>query len=300
MGARPRHGARPDRTDRRQSVSARCTSAASGIAMGKHEPRHPVGQRRLADALRAADQPGVRNAPAAIGVQQRRSRPRDARTARWFRADAAPRSRGRPERALMRCRAAGWRRNRRSRKRGPYAGRDRIGIGVGIDQHAALRLVGCDLPVGVAQFPVKLDVFGLEAVGRAAAAAGGRALHAYLDGHIEDDGQVRLEIADGDPLHRIENRRAARCPSLTLIGPGRIRETVAQHPVPWLERRLDHGADMVVAGRRKQQRLGVRPQQLAHPGQHEMADDLGARRSAGLARDDGAQFRGIETLARAS
>ena len=41
------------------------------IAMREHEPRHPIGQRRLADALRAADQPGMRNPPAAIGVQQR-------------------------------------------------------------------------------------------------------------------------------------------------------------------------------------------------------------------------------------
>ena len=55
-----------------RSVSARCTCGASGIAMREHEPRHPIGQRRLADALRAADQPGMRNTPAAIGVQQRR------------------------------------------------------------------------------------------------------------------------------------------------------------------------------------------------------------------------------------
>src|SRR5258708_34501339 len=40
--------------------------------MAEHKARHPIGQRRLADALRAADQPGVRNPPAAIGVQQRR------------------------------------------------------------------------------------------------------------------------------------------------------------------------------------------------------------------------------------
>ena len=42
-----------------------------GVAVGEHEPRHAIGQRRLADALRAAKQPGVRNASAAIGVQQR-------------------------------------------------------------------------------------------------------------------------------------------------------------------------------------------------------------------------------------
>jgi hypothetical protein len=43
-----------------------------GIAMGEHEPRHPIGQRRLADARRPADQPGMRNAAAAVGVQQGR------------------------------------------------------------------------------------------------------------------------------------------------------------------------------------------------------------------------------------
>jgi hypothetical protein len=45
-----------------------------GISIGEHEPRHAIGQCRLADTLRAADQPGMRNAPAAIGVQQRRLR----------------------------------------------------------------------------------------------------------------------------------------------------------------------------------------------------------------------------------
>ncbi len=39
--------------------------------MGEHEPRHAVGERRLADAARAADQPGMRHASAAIGVEQR-------------------------------------------------------------------------------------------------------------------------------------------------------------------------------------------------------------------------------------
>src|SRR5437763_1021986 len=39
--------------------------------MREHESRHPISQRCLADALRAADQPGMRNAPAAIGIEQR-------------------------------------------------------------------------------------------------------------------------------------------------------------------------------------------------------------------------------------
>ena len=39
--------------------------------MGEHEARHAIGERRLADAGRTADQPGMRHAPAAIGVEQR-------------------------------------------------------------------------------------------------------------------------------------------------------------------------------------------------------------------------------------
>ena len=38
--------------------------------MRQHEARHAVGQCRLADTLGPADQPGMRNAPAAIGIEQ--------------------------------------------------------------------------------------------------------------------------------------------------------------------------------------------------------------------------------------
>src|SRR5690349_18744042 len=38
--------------------------------MGEHEARHPVGERRLADAGRPADQPGVVDAAAAVGFEQ--------------------------------------------------------------------------------------------------------------------------------------------------------------------------------------------------------------------------------------
>ena len=58
-------------------------------------------------------------------------------------------------------------------QRRPDAGGDRVGIGIGVDQHAALRVFGGDLPVGVAQILMKLEVFRLEPVRRAAAAAGG-------------------------------------------------------------------------------------------------------------------------------
>src|SRR3954462_9253021 len=46
----------------------------SGVRTGmrEHEAGHAIGQRRLADALWTADQPGVRYPPTAIGGQQRR------------------------------------------------------------------------------------------------------------------------------------------------------------------------------------------------------------------------------------
>ena len=43
-----------------------------GVAMPEHEARHPIRQGGLANTLGAADQPGVRYAPAAISAQQRR------------------------------------------------------------------------------------------------------------------------------------------------------------------------------------------------------------------------------------
>ena len=41
------------------------------IRMGEDKACHPIGKRRLADAGSAADQPGMRQAPAAIGREQR-------------------------------------------------------------------------------------------------------------------------------------------------------------------------------------------------------------------------------------
>ena len=168
-------------------------------------------------------------------------------------------------------------------------GRDRVGIGIGVDEDAALRIFLGDLSVGVAQVLMELNVFRLEAIGHAAAATGGGALQADLDGNIQDDGEVRLEVTDGDPLHGVEHVRRD-LPQPALIGARRIRETVAQHPRPLTERGLDNRAHMVVAGRGKQQRLGLGTKQLAHARQHEMPDDFGSRRAARLARDDGAQL----------
>src|SRR4029078_6559681 len=121
-----------------------------------------------------------------------------------------------------------------------------------LDRPAEWGVPGCDLRVGVAQVLVELDALCLEAVGRAAAAPCGRPLHADLDGNIEDDGEGRLEVADRDPLHRVENIRRDLSQS-TLIGGGRVEESIAQHPEALIEGRLNQRPDMVVAGGGKQQ-----------------------------------------------
>ena len=83
-----------------------------------------------------------------------------------------------------------------------------------IDQHAALGIVARDLAIGLAQALVEAEVLALEPIRRAAAAPRGGALQADLDRHIEDDGQVRLEIADRDPLHRVDQPIGERVPRL--------------------------------------------------------------------------------------
>ena len=48
--------------------------AAAGRALGEEEAREAEGERRLADAARAAQQPGMRQAAGAIRLQQHRLR----------------------------------------------------------------------------------------------------------------------------------------------------------------------------------------------------------------------------------
>ena len=66
-----RCAAPPDGRPARASEVALLHRRRGRIGMGEHEARHAIGERRLADAARAADQPGMRHAAAAIGIEQR-------------------------------------------------------------------------------------------------------------------------------------------------------------------------------------------------------------------------------------
>ena len=140
---------------------------------------------------------------------------------------------------------------KRSRKAAHMLAATAPGSAVASIEYAAIRFAGRNFPVRLAQSLVKPDVFRFEPVGRTAAAPGGRALHPDFDGNIENDRHIRLEVADGDPFHRVEHGRRDLAKA-ALIGARRIRKPVAQHPYSLAERGLDHRANMVVARGREQ------------------------------------------------
>src|SRR6476646_3605776 len=98
---------------------------------------------------------------------------------RWILVEAGQRAAVRPgARSSRTGHVAGACREKAIAQCGPNAGGNRGGIGIGIDQNASLRLARGNLPVGVAQFLMKPEIFRLEPVGLTAAASRSRALPA--------------------------------------------------------------------------------------------------------------------------
>ena len=88
------------------------------IGMREHKARKAVGQCRLADPGEAADQPGMRDAAAAIGVEHRRFGVGMPEQTPWSRADAECRYRHRRRgRRYRSCRDRRRQRAARSRDR---------------------------------------------------------------------------------------------------------------------------------------------------------------------------------------
>ena len=109
---------------------------------------------------------------------------------------------------------------------------------------------------------MKIRVFGFETIGSSTATPFSRAPKTDLDWDIENDGQVRQQIADRDALHRLDQLEIGGT-KLALIDACGIDEAIAQHPGAACERRVDQTSHMIVARSRKQQRFRIGPQQLA-------------------------------------
>ena len=256
--------------------------------MREHEPRHPVGERRLADAGRPADQPGMRHAARAIGVEQRLLglgvTDEFAGLARMWKL------------VLVVARVGSRHDATSSSATGAVAGSSRLLTTVQIWSATSMRVplasistqrfgsLMASMRKASRSFSWKSFELALEAVARGIAAALLGARQSDLDRRVEHEGEIGLEVADGDAFERPQQLRIDPA-KLALIDAGRIREAVADHPAAARQRRRDGVADVVVARGREQDRLGGGPERLGRARQQHVPDDLGARRAAGLARE---------------
>jgi hypothetical protein len=130
------------------------------MAVGQHETRHAVGQRGLADALCAADQPSVRIRAAAVGGKQCRLRLAMTNSSLVSRGCLTAISSSVCGRSCRRCRAR-HRKQMVAQRSTPGCRASGLALA---SMNAAVRIFLRDLPISVAQILVG-DVLGLEAVG---------------------------------------------------------------------------------------------------------------------------------------
>ena len=220
------------------SDAAFCTAADGRVGMGEHETRHPIGERRLADAGRSAEEPRVGDATAAVLVKQRLldlgmtvKRERLARMRDLgILASPWPGSRGVLER------------DRRVRGVEPLVDDrpdivgDLVDRPVCVDQHAALRLALGQLQIGLAQLLVEVEGFGLEAVccGAAAPLASRAPVRSRPAGRGRASGRAWCRTRSAA---RARGSARVDVAEHALIDAGRVDEAVADHPCAALQRR---------------------------------------------------------------
>src|SRR5580658_4841537 len=137
---------------------------------------------------------------------------------------------------------------------------------------------------GSADAAMEIEVERFEAafVAGAGCEAPAAALHRQLRIDIEQDRQVRPEIAGGDLVERADPL-VADAVSRALISERRADEAIAEHELAVAERRTEHLLHMLRARGIDQQQLGVgRPAMAA--AQQQFAQRQPLLRAAGLAR----------------
>ena len=110
-----------------------------------------------------------------------------------------------------------------------------------------------------------------------------RTLEAGCDIDVEQQGEIRTHRA----LHEVLELRDAvegESSPRSLVGVGRVGETVADHPGARLELRLDEVLEMRRPRRKHEQQLRRIGQHLGAGREHQLADLLGERGASGLAR----------------
>ena len=149
---------------------------------------------------------------------------------------------------------------------------NRVDVARGVNHDTALPIVGRDLQKPLAQPLVKAGIEPLEPVGLAGAPR--RANKPLRCRQVEDQGQVRREIAEREPVQcaEIGERQSA---AVALIGQGRIGKPVAYDPLAAVERRPDQPRYMVASRRVEQQNLGNGVPTLVGASEQQIPDRLG-------------------------
>lgn len=127
------------------------------------------------------------------------------------------------------------------------------------------------------------------------AAARSRPGEAEFDRKVEDQREIRSEIAGDEAVERIE-LGARNAAGTALIGDRRIGEPVRDDPFSRVERRPDRAQEVVPPRGADEERLGDRIPASRVAADEEPAYLFRARRAAGLARRDRVDTGTIERL----
>jgi len=148
---------------------------------------------------------------------------------------------------------------------------------VGVYHLYALRCCSSALKISVSHTFVKIGLLPFEAVQGAllrrdaSASDGGR--------QVEEQRQVRLQMPMY-PLLELQELGLVEAASAALVSIGGVAEAVTDHPVATRQGRLDHLLEMLPAGGKHQQGLGLQVHGLV---QQQFAELLAKPRTAGLA-----------------
>lgn len=161
-----------------------------------------------------------------------------------------------------------------------------------VDHGAAFRFFRRDGEEAGAQPIVKGALLPFEAV---VAAARSRPGEAELDRKVEDQREIRPEIAGDEAVERVE-LGARDAAGAALVGDRRISEPVRDDPLSRGERWPDRAPEVVPPRSADEKRLGDRVPAPGIAADEEPADLLRARRAAGLARGDRVYAGTVERL----
>ena len=275
----------------RQRKRSRALHGGAPGRMREHEARHAIGERRLADAAAAR-----RSARRGAGARRDRRRGTPARLARGRRARGRRADAGLPSsagrlRGARRPAPLVARRSRRGIEQAPLDGRQissatRLGVA---RSHRSRRSAPArrrrwpGRPARSRSWKSSASPSNRSTAPSPRRARGPR--QADLGRHVEDEGQVRARARRRRCAPAAEISRGIDAAEHALIGAGRIREAVAEHP---LRRAPAPGGSSAsrwsarAAANSSASACG--PSGFAAPDRSTCADRFGARRAARLAR----------------